>query len=85
MADDRELTISKRFVNASVVLTAQNDHGHLEQFIKETDNSVVLLSADHLHPNDGKVIKKPYIAKIGTKDDCKQWRRLERFIVRYLK
>ncbi len=86
-AEGRKIAVSKRLMTATacVILTANNDHGHLPRFKKEVDNAFVLVSQEHAHPNDDNIVGrsavKDYLEEVAQdKSHRQEWKRFERFI-----
>jgi hypothetical protein len=80
-----EFSVSKRFMTACVILTARNDKKRLPLFRKDVENTFVLISQEHCHPNNDKIVrrvKKDYLEGIKQDDELhqKEWKRFEQFI-----
>jgi len=55
-------SINKNFQNLNIILSEENDHGRLEKFKEENDNTFFLISKEHLHPNNDNIdiMKRDY-------------------------
>ena len=85
--EEREISVSKRLMTACVILTAKNHTERLPRFRKEVDNAFVLISQEHPHPNDDKIVGRAvvenYLAEITLdKSHQQEWKKFERFIRR---
>jgi len=80
--DGIPFTISEKFSSSCVVLTAQNHHGRLADFLSQPINPIVLILENHLHPNNDKVVSDDnYVGcVIRCIENHKQWALLETFL-----
>jgi hypothetical protein len=82
--ESKVLKIKPNFPRAVVILTGQNDHGRLKEFLEKENRFVLSM---HIHPNSDEINKanlKEIINNIfKDKVNKKEWKKLANFLKKY--